>query len=122
MPLGRRGEDIAERHLRRSGYRILERGFRTRFGEIDLVAEESGEIVFVEVKTRRGPGFGEPEEAVDGRKRRRLARLAVAYRQRRGCGEQPCRFDVVAVLLGEGGRPERIRVVRDAFPADGSSD
>ena len=110
---GRRGEEIALRHLENNGYRILERRFRTRFGEIDLIADEGGDLVFVEVKTRTGHSFGSPEEAVDQRKQRRLVRLARAYLQKRRWEDRSCRFDVVAVLLIPGER-ERVRVVRDA--------
>lgn len=110
---GRRGEEIALRHLENNGYTILERRFRTRFGEIDLIADEGGDLVFVEVKTRTGHSYGSPEEAVDQRKQRRLVRLASAYLQRRRCGDRSCRFDVVAVVLIPGER-ERIRIFRDA--------
>jgi putative endonuclease len=115
--VGRRGEEIAARHLVRNGYRILERRFRTRFGEIDLVAEEGGDLVIVEVKTRRGTASGLPEEAVDARKRRRLARLAQAYMQRRGFGERNFRFDVVSVRLDHP-HHEQVRLLRSAFSFD----
>ena len=115
--LGRRGEVAACRYLRRHGYRILAQRFRTRIGEIDLVAEEGGEIVFVEVKTRRGDRCGTPEEAVDARKRRRLARLAQAFLQQRRLEDRPCRFDVIAVLWEAGRRP-RVDHFRHAFTLD----
>ncbi|MCZ6669758.1 MAG: YraN family protein [Acidobacteria bacterium] len=110
---GKRGEEIALRHLEKNGYHILERRFRTRFGEIDLIADEGGDLVFVEVKTRTGPLFGSPEEAVDQRKQRRLIRLASAYLQKRRWEDRSCRFDVVAVVLIPGER-EQIRLFRDA--------
>jgi putative endonuclease len=77
--LGRAGEDRAARYLESCGYVVLDRNWRIRDGELDLVVARSGELVVVEVKTRRGEGFGHPFEAIDQRKQRRLWRLAVAW-------------------------------------------
>lgn len=112
LALGARGEALAERYLKRAGFRILARNYRCRYGEIDLVAEEGGCLVFVEVKTRSGAGFGHPLEAVDGRKRGQLTRAARHYLEATGGGERFCRFDVVAVAVG--GEPQ-LELVRNAF-------
>lgn len=77
--LGRAGEDRAARHLEEIGYRILDRNWRCPHGELDIVATTGREIVVVEVKTRRGEGFGHPLEAIDARKRARLWRLGMAW-------------------------------------------
>ncbi|GAA3210206.1 YraN family protein [Microbacterium terregens] len=77
--LGRAGEERAARYLETCGYTVLDRNWRIRDGEIDLVIARPGELVVVEVKTRSGDGFGHPFEAVDGRKQHRLWRLAVAW-------------------------------------------
>jgi putative endonuclease len=77
--LGREGEDRAARHFQSRGYEVLERNWRTRDGEIDLVVARPGQLVVVEVKTRRSEGFGHPFEAIDARKQHRLWRLAVAW-------------------------------------------
>ncbi len=114
--LGRRGEHAAAEHLRSLGFRILERGVRTRLGEIDLVALEGDTIVFVEVKSRSGTGFGPPSEAVDRRKQARILRAAETYLVSRGGMERPCRFDVVEVLERPGGAL-RCSLIRDAFQA-----
>ena len=82
LSFGGRGERAAERFLRRKGYRILGRNVRLAVGEIDLIAEENGVIVFVEVKTRRGEAAGHPVEAVDEEKQRRLTRLALSLKDR----------------------------------------
>jgi len=113
VPLGRRGEQIAARHLRRCGYRILERNFRAAGAEIDLVAAERGTVVFVEVKTRSSAAFGAPAEAVDGRKAARIHRAAGIYLRRMHAAEGPARFDVVAIIGA--GRACRLEVTRDAF-------
>lgn len=108
------GEAAAEQALLRQGMRVLERRYRRRFGEIDLIAEQGKRLVFVEVKTRRGAGYGRPAEAVTPRKRQRIALVALAYLQQRGWLERPCRFDVVEVLVGsDDGR--RVRHIPDAF-------
>ncbi|MFQ5671445.1 MAG: YraN family protein [Acidobacteriota bacterium] len=95
--MGRRGEDLAARYLERRGWRILARRFRVRGGEIDLIAEDAGQIVFVEVKTRRAGALDDGRGAVDGRKRRRLVRAAEVFLARHRAGDRHCRFDVLTV-------------------------
>jgi len=112
--LGERGEEAAARHLQSLGFVILERRYRTRVGEIDLVAMDGDTLVFVEVKARSSLACGRPAEAVDGRKRGRIARAASLYLARRGAGEAACRFDVVEVLIEPGLSP-RVRLTRNAF-------
>jgi putative endonuclease len=112
--LGVEGETVAAEFLRRAGLRILERRYRTRLGEIDLIAEDGTVLVFVEVKARSGSGFGRPAEAVDRRKQQRLGRVATLYLQRRGWLERSCRFDVVEILAGSDGR-YRVEHLVDAF-------
>jgi putative endonuclease len=111
--LGRRGERTAAEFLERAGLRILERRFRLRRGEIDLIALEADLVVFVEVKTRRGSAYGFPAESVTASKRRKLARAALAFLARRGWHERACRFDVIEII--EAGQATRIRHIRDAF-------
>src|SRR5919204_2893335 len=95
--LGVSGEDLACAELRRRGYAILERRYRTKFGEIDIIAREGPTIVFVEVKARLTDDFGGAAAAVTGWKQRRIAQMAVDYLSRRHLHECPCRFDVVAI-------------------------
>jgi putative endonuclease len=113
--LGELGEDLACAELARRGYAILERRYRTRHGEIDIVARDGEVLVFVEVKARRGGAFGGAHEAVAAWKQRRIARMAEDYLARRRAGPGPCRFDVVAVDLSEE-RP-RVEVYPNAFGA-----
>ena len=102
--LGRRGEDLAARHLRRLGYTIVARGHRDNIGEIDLVAVDGRTVVFVEVKTRTTHDAGHPADAVDDAKQRRLTRLALSYLKRHDLLENAARFDVVAITwpVGKG--------------------
>ena len=97
--LGRSGEDAAADHFRRLGYEVVERNFRTRAGEIDLVARDAGTVVFCEVKTRRTDRWGLPAEAVNPRKQARLRRLAGEWLSLRRPGRVQVRFDVVSVIV-----------------------
>ena len=117
-PAGLRGrgddwERLAEKRLTAAGYRILARNFRARSGELDFVAEEGGVLCFVEVKGRRGSGFGAPGEAVTPEKQRRIFRTAQSWLVRERPGEVPCRFDVVAILEEQDG--PKVEIFRDAF-------
>jgi len=111
---GARGEDLAARTLRREGYSILERNFRTPVGEIDVIGEERGILCFIEVKWRRDAGSGHPAEAVTREKQRRLSRAAEWYLAKTKRFDAVCRFDVVAILAEEGS-PPAVEILRDAF-------
>ncbi len=116
---GARAEEAAAEALRRLGYRVRGRNVRFRFGELDLVCEQQGVLVFVEVKARSRADHGHPLEAVTPRKQQQLGKLARAYLQRVRQRPPPvCRFDVVAVELGPDGEPVRVEVVPDAFQVD----
>ena len=112
--LGRTGERLAAEKLVGSGYRILEHNFRCCYGEIDLVAEHEADLVFVEVKTRRGAGYGLPEEAVTVRKQRKIAQVASYYLDLHSYAERSWRIDVVAVQMNVAGKLEEIRVYQHA--------
>lgn len=112
--VGRVGERLAAQALSERGYHILEHNFRCRLGEIDLVAEDAHDLVFVEVKTRRGNSHGLPEEAVTYAKRRKLVQVASYYLDLHTCAERSWRIDVVAVQFGAGGAFEEIRVYQHA--------
>jgi putative endonuclease len=116
--LGSAGEAAAHRLLRRHGYRILEQNFRCPLGEIDLIAEDAGVVVFIEVKSRGATEFGTPFDAVSPYKQRRLIRLATWYLARRRWLARPCRFDAVSVMVDPHGRIERVELLRDAFVSD----
>jgi putative endonuclease len=115
VAVGRHGEEEAERHLTRRGFRLIERRFRVRNGEIDLVMADGKTIVFVEVRRRRSALAGDPLDSIDQRKRRRIIRTARLYLHVRGLYDRPCRFDVVAIRddarPGEGS----IEHIADAF-------
>lgn len=111
--LGLLGERLAERWLSRSGWRVLQRRFRSGHRDIDLVVERSGTVAFVEVKARQGAEFGGPVAAVNWKKQRELARSAHTWIDRHGREGESYRFDVVGVLIKEG--RIRVRHVENAF-------
>lgn len=111
--LGRRGEDLAADYLSGLGLDIVERNWRCALGEIDIVAREGGETVFVEVKTRAGLGYGHPLESITVQKLARLRRLAAAWCEVHPGAYQSIRIDAVAVIAprGEGVTIEHLRRV-----------
>ena len=113
--LGRIGEDMAVQELERRGYAILARRYRTRCGEIDIVADHQGTLVFVEVKARATAEFGTAAEAVTRHKQLKLAAMATDYLARAQVGNRPCRFDVVAI--DDCDNAPRIVVYPNAFDA-----
>lgn len=98
---GSEGEDLAVGFLRKNGYRILQRNYRCRSGEVDVIACEGDTLCFVEVKGRRSDDYGAPEHGVTRDKMRRMARAALSYLTSKGLPEADCRFDVVSVRMGD---------------------
>lgn len=116
--IGSEGEARAAKFLEKQGYRILERNYRAPYGEIDLIALDKGELVFVEVKTRTSDAFGAPELAVNPRKQERMVKAALGYLAYKNLHQMPCRFDVVAISDAGG---NTIEVIRNAFAMDRGS-
>lgn len=113
--LGREGEDEAARFLGGRGYKVLERNYRTRSGEIDLIALHEGAVVFVEVKTRTSDAYGAPELAVTARKQGRMIKAALAYIKYKKLHQVPCRFDVVAISAAA---DRKVELIQNAFEMD----
>ena len=113
------GERIAERWLRRQGWRVVQRRFRAGHRDIDLVMERQGTVAFVEVKARRGDQFGSPLEAVNWAKQKELSRSAAVWIDRHGKPFESYRFDVVGVLVQ--GERVRVRHVPNAFAVERSA-
>ena len=112
--LGEMGERWAREYLQDQGYRIRETNFRCRKGEVDIVAQEGDCLVFVEVRTRSGPGFGTPEESVTAAKQHRLAAVALSYIQSHRGLPPDWRIDVVAIEVDRGGQVVRTALIRNA--------
>jgi putative endonuclease len=111
--VGQRGEDLAFTLLKKKGYKILGRNYKSSIGEIDIIAREGRTIVFVEVKARSSDNFGTAKGAVDVKKQRKLSMLALDYLKRHALLEQAARFDVVAIDGDQG--QEKVELIRNAF-------
>jgi len=111
--LGKEGERLAERYLQKKGYKLVERNYRCTAGELDLIVLDQRVVVFVEVKTRTGHGFGTPLEAVEIRKQRKMIRAAQFFLAARGLQQRDARFDVVGVSWA--GREPVLEHIENAF-------
>lgn len=118
--IGDYGERCVARYLKRHGYKILDRNYRTKFSELDIIAMDGEYICFVEVKTRSDIRFGLPCESVDIRKQRKIINGAVHYTVEKGL-DAPVRFDVAEVCIEKGvfSKP-KINLIKGAFTAEGS--
>lgn len=113
LELGRLGEGLALKKIRRLGYKKIVCNYRCTLGEIDIIAKDGDTLVFIEIKTRKGRSIGYAKEAVDARKRRQLSKVALAYMKSNDCCETKARFDVVAVSIDK--NKHEIEVVKNAF-------
>ena len=110
--MGKQGEELAVKFLRKNGYKIKVCNYKTRIGEIDIIAGDGDTLVFIEVKTRESIEYGQPFEAVNARKRKKLANVALLYLKKFD-ELPPCRFDVISIYMKDG-IPE-CELIRDAF-------
>ena len=107
MNTGRRGEEIAKEYLEKKGYKIVERNYKTKYAEIDLVARRKNELIFIEVRTKIGENFGSPEETIDRKKLKKLWGNATAYAAR-AKWKDSCRVDAVCIVLKKDNSVERL--------------
>lgn len=111
--LGKRGEEIALRFLKKQGYRIVTTNYICKMGEMDIIAQEKDTLAFVEVKTRTSTTFGPPQLAVNPAKQMQISKVALNFLKEKNLEDIKARFDVVAILLGPKG--EQIELIKDAF-------
>lgn len=109
IKIGKFGQDLSAEFLQKRGYKILSENFFTRLGELDLIAEKDGQIVFVEVKTRLGHKFGLPEEALNFDKAKKMKEAALEYLTQNNINSDNYRFDLVAVEINEAEKKAQIR-------------
>ena len=107
LTTGKKGEEIAKRYLEKKGYKILEKNYKTKYAEIDLIAKKRNELVFVEVRTKMGENFGTPEETIDKKKMRKLWGNAMAYAARNKW-QGHYRVDAVCIVLKPSGEVNRL--------------
>ena len=116
--LGRAGEVKAAEFLRKKGYKILDKNYKTHIGEIDLIAKDGDTLVFIEVKTRMDDAFGAPSEAVTLKKQEKYVLVATEYLVRNHLNDTPCRFDVIEIygeILPSGFRVSAFNHIKNAF-------
>ena len=114
---GKIGEKLAVSYLQGEGYKIIERNYRTKLGEIDIIADCKGCICFVEVRAKNSPAFGSPEGTILKKKQLQISKAALAYIKRFKLEGKSCRFDVVLVEGVDMPRPE-VRLIENAFELD----
>lgn len=113
--MGSFGEKTAKKYLEHNGYVICDENFRCPRGEIDIVAKDGEDLVFVEVKTRRSLQFGEPFESVDGIKQKRIMKLAYFYMAQKKIKNINVRFDVVSLWVDDSWNVKEIQLIKNAF-------
>jgi putative endonuclease len=112
------GEELAGRFLLERGYQLIDRNYRTREGEVDIVATKDNCLVFFEVRTKRNRAFGTPEESITAKKMEHLRAAANKYIENHVNLPQSWRIDVVCIELDKKGQPERIEVIENAIGDD----
>lgn len=113
LELGKLGEKLALKEIKRLGYKKIVPNYRCPLGEVDLIAMDGDTLVFLEIKTRKARSIDYAKEAVNARKRRQLSKVALAYMKSNDCCDAKARFDVVAISLGDS-KPE-VQVIKNAF-------
>ena len=103
---GKEGEEEAVRFLKKLGYKIIDRNYKTKFGEIDIIALDSSTLVFIEVKKRKSLAFGKPEEAVDIKKQKKILKVAISYLKEKKIRDKDLRFDIIGITND---KPELIK-------------
>ena len=119
--LGNYGEMLARRILEDQGYEIIHHKYYTRYGELDLIARDGNQLVFIEVKTRISKAFGSGLEAITKRKRVHLLRTAFCYLQQHNYQDFPCRFDIITLNLDHQGKLVNYQLITDAFGVEGGN-
>ena len=110
------GENIAGKYLRKNGYKILQKNFRTKFGEIDIIAKENDVIAFVEVKTRESGEFASPFLSIDKNKQKHIIKASLVYlKSKKILEKHACRFDVISVISNDTGSSNKVELIKDAF-------
>lgn len=110
---GKEGESLAVLHLKEQGYKIIEQNYRTKLGEIDIIAKEKNTVVFIEVKSRKSGDFGSPKYAVTPKKMRKISMVALYFLKVTNQSRVKARFDVVSISPGE--KEPEIEIIKNAF-------
>jgi putative endonuclease len=114
---GKEAEGLAAAYLKKRGFKIIEKNYRTKLGEIDIIGKDKDCICFIEVRSRNTDNFGTPEDSITRRKQNRIMKAALFYIKKHGLEDADCRFDVVCVVKSKGGAPG-IDLIKNAFELD----
>ncbi len=114
IELGKKGEDEAVKFLQKQGYKIIQRNYKNKLGEIDIIAKDGKTLCFIEVKTRTNLNFGYPQEAITQQKQKKLNRVALSYLKQYNLLNFPARFDIASVMFTNQNKTE-IEIIKDAF-------
>jgi putative endonuclease len=118
IEIGRSGEEAAVEFLKQNGYRIIQRNYKNKLGEIDIVAKDDNTLCFIEVKTRTSFTFGYPQEAITLTKQKKINKVAMSYLKQYNLLNNPARFDIISVVLNNQNKFD-IDIIKDAFSAQG---
>lgn len=118
LEIGKRGEDAAVDFLKRKGYRIIERNYKNKLGEIDIIAKDNNTLCFIEVKTRTSLDFGYPQEAITAAKQKKINKVALSYLKQYNLLSISARFDIISVISNNQNKFD-IEIIKDAFPLEG---
>lgn len=118
IEIGKMGEDVAVNFLKRKGYKIIQRNYKNKLGEIDIIAKDSSALCFIEVKTRTNLKFGYPQEAITAAKQKKINKVALSYLKQYNLLNIPARFDIVSVVSNNQNKFD-IEIIKDAFSLDG---
>ena len=110
---GKESESVAVKHLKKQGYKIIEQNYRTKLGEIDIIAKEKDTLVFVEVKSRKSASYGNPKYAVTPKKMRKISMVALYFLKMTNQSASKARFDVVSI--SHGNKDPEIEIIKNAF-------
>lgn len=114
--LGQSGEEAAVSFIKRNGYRIITKNYKSKLGEIDIIARDKGTICFIEVKSRKTDRYGLPQEAVSMDKQRHISRAALLFLKEKNLLNKKARFDVISIIYNEG--IPKLGLIKNAFELD----
>jgi len=116
--IGNEGEKLAEKYLKRKGYKIIQKNYRCKLGEIDIIAEQNKVIVFVEVRTKQSEKLGLPQYSINTAKKGQISKAALWYIKEKKIVNQTCRFDVIAITYPSNSQEPHIEHIENAFELD----
>jgi putative endonuclease len=113
LQVGHQGEAIALKYLKKNGYKIIEKNYRSKLGEIDIIAKDQKTLTFIEVKTRQSVRYGHPKAAITHQKQKKISMVALGYLKETNQSNHKARFDVVSIIIED--KKPQVEIVKNAF-------